>query len=144
MKKILLAALVAMAIAALCVTLFLPKHRVGKSYPRNTVTTAVKTGAAALGGVLEEQRTVSRRLRNMGLIGRSGAWFRAVTGGDDPADVDEFLIRTGSNKITITSLHRAGDVHELRIRPSPSALKQSADLKSEILKSLPGLTFEPQ
>jgi hypothetical protein len=141
MKKILFVALI--LIVALCVALFLPRHSAGTTYPRDTVTTAVNASAATLGGVLEEQRTVSGRLRSIGLFGRAGTWLRELVGREDPADVDEFLIRAGSATVTITSFHSVGDVHELRIHPAPGASKQSADLKSEILKSLPGLKFEP-
>ena len=141
MKKIFFAALI--VIAASGVVLLLPKHSAGTSYPRNTVTTIVNASASAIGGMLEEQRTVSGRLHSVGLFGRAGTWLSELVGRGDAADTDEFLIRAGPNKITVTSFHRTGDVHELRIQPSPRASKQAADLKSEILKSLPGLTFEP-
>ena len=90
MNKILIIALIVIAVSG--VALLLSEYSAGKSYPRDTVTSAVNFGAAALGGVLEEHRTVSGSLRNVGLFARIGTWMRKLTGQATPADADEFLV----------------------------------------------------
>jgi hypothetical protein len=41
------------------------------------------------------------------------------------------------------SLHQYENVFQLQIQPDPSASTQSADLKREIFKKLPGIDFKP-
>lgn len=141
MKKILVLAF--LVIAAVGVVFLLPAHPVAKSYPRNTVISAVNSSATSLGAVLEEQRSVSGRLRTDAGSSRVGRWFREVTGQEAIVDLDELLVRSGTETVTISSVHKNDNVQELRIRPSTSASKLSADLRREVLKTLPGIRFNP-
>ena len=141
MKKILVLAF--LVIAAVGVALLLPTHPVAKSYPRNTVISAVSSSATSLGAVLEEQRSVSGRFSTDAAFGRVGRWFREVTDQEAIGDLDELLVRSGTDTVTISSVHKNDNVQELRIRPSTSASKLSADLRREVLKTLPGIRFDP-
>ena len=141
MKKFLILALI--ILTAFAVMLFLPKRTAGKVYPRDIVNTVVLDSAAVLGGRLDEQRTVSGHFRGLGRFGRVGRWIRGIVGKNDPESMDYTVIHIGSNIITITSLHQYGNVLQLQIEPAPSASTQSADLKREILKKLPGIDFTP-
>ena len=109
MKKILLVTII--VIAAAVVALLLPDYSAGTSYPNYDVTSAVRSGAETLGGVLEDERTVSGSLRHAGPLGQVGLWIRKLTGQAPPSDVHEFSVRFGSEMIVITSMSRVGDVH---------------------------------
>jgi hypothetical protein len=88
-------------------------------------------------------RTISGQFRGMGRFGRVGRWIRGLVGKNDPESMDQILIYIGSKKITIMSLHQYENVFQLQIQPDPSASTQSADLKREIFKKLPGIDFKP-
>ena len=86
---------------------------------------------------------MSGRLRTDAGSSRVGRWFREVTGQEAIGDLDELLVRSGTETVTISSVHKNDNVQELRIRPSTSASKLSADLRREVLKTLPGIRFDP-
>lgn len=141
MKKFLILALSILAVFT--VMLFLPKRTAGTSYPLDTVRTVVLDSAAVLGGNVVAERTVSGQFRGLGRLGRVGMMIRELTGNKVSLGARELLIVNGSNQFTITMLFQDLDVLQMQIQPAPSASTQSADLKREILKKLPGIDFMP-
>lgn len=143
MKKNLLAtsAVVAALVAIIvCTSLFLPHHPTGKAIPLSSVRAALDSSASSVGGQLVVERAVSRRFRNRGAFGLQ-TWVRKVAGLNDPYDATSYVITSGSDSVTVTGLHAAGIVTELRIDPPYRSSKLSSDLVREFQKVLPGTKF---
>lgn len=141
MKKFLILALI--ILVAYTVMLFLPKRSASKVYPWDTVNTVFYDSAAVLGGSVDAQYWESPHNRGVQHMRRVGMWIRGLVGKSDPEGKTETFITIGSNKFTIACLLQNENVFQLQIQPAPSASTQSADLKREILKKLPGLDFMP-
>ena len=105
----------------------------------NDVHSLLKT-ASVPGFNLVEQRSISRKLNkatsSMNPVER---WFFKLSHPSLEHDVDTYLYTYGSNTITATVLHDDNAMVDVKIRSSPSPLKEAEDLKTAILGRFPDL-----
>jgi hypothetical protein len=137
MKKTLLVGLLVMTLLGV-IAFSLMRVRATSPYLITAIDGSIRTMASSSGLRIEEQRRSSATIRGsrFAMLDRLS---NRVSGRPLYNDMDEYLLKAGSDTVHVTLYYSLGKVGSVEIRPSSMPSKQAEAVRSGLTTAFPGL-----